>query len=105
MDIRSTQVTFKDVAGCEEAKEELKEVIDFLRILNFKIGSHGSQVALLVGPPGTGKTLLARAVAGEVRPFYSLSGADLLKCLLELVPPELGIFLNKLKKFSLYHFY
>jgi ATP-dependent metalloprotease FtsH len=73
------KITFNDVAGCVEAKEELKEVIDFLKQpkLFQKLGAKIPRGALLVGPPGTGKTLLARAVAGEAdAPFFSLSGAD-----------------------------
>jgi len=73
------KITFNDVAGCVEAKEELKEVIDFLKHpkLFERLGAKIPKGALLVGPPGTGKTLLARAVAGEADvPFFSLSGAD-----------------------------
>jgi cell division protease FtsH len=75
----TTGVTFADVAGCEEAKVELKEVIDFLKNPERykEIGAKIPKGVLLVGPPGTGKTLLARAVAGEAKvPFFSLSGSD-----------------------------
>jgi cell division protease FtsH len=73
------KVTFKDVAGVDEAKEELKEIIEFLREAQKfqKLGGRIPKGVLLVGPPGTGKTLLARAVAGEANvPFFSISGSD-----------------------------
>lgn len=76
---KETGVTFKDVAGQEEAKESLTEIVDFLHN-PAKYGTIGAKLpkgALLVGPPGTGKTLLAKAVAGEAKvPFFSLSGSD-----------------------------
>ncbi|MBO6134137.1 MAG: ATP-dependent zinc metalloprotease FtsH [Lachnospiraceae bacterium] len=76
---KNTGVTFKDVAGQDEAKESLQEVVDFLHNPGkyVKIGARLPKGALLVGPPGTGKTLLARAVAGEAHvPFFSLAGSD-----------------------------
>ena len=76
---KETGVTFKDVAGQDEAKESLQEVVDFLHnpAKYSKIGARLPKGALLVGPPGTGKTLLAKAVAGEAHvPFFSLAGSD-----------------------------
>src|SRR5713226_8459300 len=73
------KVTFKDVAGVEEAKEELAEIIEFLREPQKfqKLGGRIPKGVLLIGPPGTGKTLLARAIAGEANvPFFSISGSD-----------------------------
>jgi cell division protease FtsH len=75
----SNQVTFKDVAGCDEAKEELQEIVDFLRDPG-KFTALGARIpkgVLCIGAPGTGKTLIAKAVAGEAdRPFFSISGSD-----------------------------
>ncbi len=79
---KDTGVTFKDVAGEDEAKESLVEVVDFLHnpAKYSKIGAKLPKGALLVGPPGTGKTLLAKAVAGEAHvPFYSLAGSDFIE--------------------------
>ncbi len=79
---KDTGITFKDVAGEDEAKESLQEVVDFLHNPGryAKIGAKLPKGALLVGPPGTGKTLLAKAVAGEAHvPFFSLSGSDFIE--------------------------
>ena len=76
---KETGITFKDVAGQDEAKESLQEVVDFLHNPGkyTTIGAKLPKGALLVGPPGTGKTLLAKAVAGEAHvPFFSLSGSE-----------------------------
>jgi len=73
------RITFADVAGCDEAKEELKEVVDFLKdpAKFVKLGGKIPKGLLLMGPPGTGKTLLARAIAGEAKvQFFSISGSD-----------------------------
>ncbi len=73
------KVTFADVAGCDEAKEEVEEMVDFLRdpAKYQKLGGKVPRGALMVGPPGTGKTLLARAIAGEAKvPFFTISGSD-----------------------------
>ena len=79
LDENANAVTFADVAGCDEAKEEVNELVDFLRDpTKFqKLGGRIPRGVLLVGPPGTGKTLLARAIAGEAKvPFFTISGSD-----------------------------
>ncbi|RZI43017.1 ATP-dependent metallopeptidase FtsH/Yme1/Tma family protein [Herbaspirillum sp. HC18] len=79
LDEASNTVTFADVAGCDEAKEEVQELVDFLRDpTKFqKLGGRIPRGVLMVGPPGTGKTLLARAIAGEAKvPFFTISGSD-----------------------------
>ena len=79
LDENANAVTFADVAGCDEAKEEVNELVDFLRDpTKFqKLGGRIPRGVLMVGPPGTGKTLLARAIAGEAKvPFFTISGSD-----------------------------
>ena len=79
VDKENISITFQDVAGLEEAKEEVREIVDFLKspLKYTKLGGKIPRGAMLIGPPGTGKTLLAKAVAGEAKvPFFSLSGSD-----------------------------
>jgi len=82
-------VTFRDVAGCHEAKKEIMEFVDFLQDATrfTKLGAKIPKGALLCGPPGTGKTLLAKAVAGEAAvPFYSISGSDFIEMFVGVGP-------------------
>lgn len=79
LDQTNNQTTFADVAGCDEAKEEVTEIVEFLKDPSkfHKLGGRIPRGVLMVGPPGTGKTLLARAIAGEAKvPFYTISGSD-----------------------------
>ena len=79
LDKTNNKTTFADVAGCDEAKEEVAEIVEFLREPSkfHKLGGKIPRGVLMVGPPGTGKTLLARAIAGEAQvPFYTISGSD-----------------------------
>ncbi len=97
------RVSFKDIAGCQEAKEELKEVIDYLKNPKRfqKLGAKVPKGALLIGPPGTGKTLLARAIAGEASvPFYTLSGADFVEMFVGVGASRVRDLFDQAKKSS-----
>lgn len=100
---KETGVTFKDVAGEEEAKESLQEVVDFLHNPGkyAEIGAKLPKGALLVGPPGTGKTLLAKAVAGEAHvPFFSLSGSDFVEMFVGVGASRVRDLFGEAKKHS-----
>ena len=100
---KETGVTFKDVAGQDEAKESLQEVVDFLHnpAKYTQIGAKLPKGALLVGPPGTGKTLLAKAVAGEAHvPFFSLSGSDFVEMFVGVGASRVRDLFQEAKKHS-----
>ncbi len=95
------KVTFKDVAGIEEAKEELEEIIDFLKEPKkfTKLGGRIPKGVLLMGPPGTGKTLLARAIAGEAQvPFFTISGSDFVEMFVGVGASRVRDLFNQGKK-------
>ena len=101
MDENNNQITFSDVAGADEAKEEVKEVVDFLRDPQKfqKLGGRIPRGLLLVGPPGTGKTLLAKAIAGEAKvPFFSISGSDFVEMFVGVGAPRVRDMFENAKK-------
>jgi cell division protease FtsH len=98
---KSKKVTFEDVAGIDEAKEELEEIIDFLKDPKkfSRLGGRIPKGVLLVGPPGTGKTLLARAIAGEAEvPFFSISGSDFVEMFVGVGASRVRDLFNQGKK-------
>jgi len=98
-----SKTSFKDVAGCEEAKTELKEIVQFLKSPKkyLAIGAKIPRGALLLGSPGTGKTLLARAVSGEANvPFFSISGAEFVEMFVGVGASRVRDLFNQAKKFS-----
>ena len=103
------RVTFDDVAGIDEAKEELEEIVEFLRNPQkfSRLGGRIPKGALLVGPPGTGKTLLARAIAGEAGvPFFTISGSDFVEMFVGVGASRVrDMFEQAKKECSLYCFY
>ena len=105
----SGRVTFEDVAGVDEAKEELEEIVDFLRDPGRyqRLGGKIPRGALLVGPPGTGKTLIARAVAGEANvPFYTISGSDFVEMFVGVGASRVrDMFEAGQEEFSVHHLY
>ena len=103
LDENSNAVTFADVAGCDEAKEEVQELVDFLRDpTKFqKLGGRIPRGVLMVGPPGTGKTLLARAIAGEAKvPFFTISGSDFVEMFVGVGASRVRDMFDNAKKHS-----
>jgi cell division protease FtsH len=100
-DVKTVKTTFRDVAGCSEAKEELVEVVDFLKHPRKYVGI-GAKIprgVLLVGAPGTGKTLLARAVAGEAKvPFFSISGSEFVEMFVGVGASRVRDLFNRAKR-------
>jgi cell division protease FtsH len=103
------KVTFKDVAGIDEAKEELSEIVEFLRDPKkfTRLGGRIPKGVLLMGPPGTGKTLLGRAIAGEAGvPFFSISGSDFVEMFVGVGASRVrDLFMQGKKTCALHHFY
>ncbi|MFQ5356079.1 MAG: ATP-dependent zinc metalloprotease FtsH, partial [Mariprofundaceae bacterium] len=99
----TNRITFDDVAGCDEAKQEVTEIIDFLRDASkfTRLGGKIPKGALLIGPPGTGKTLLARAIAGEAEvPFFSISGSDFVEMFVGVGASRVRDMFEQAKKHS-----
>jgi ATP-dependent Zn protease len=106
LDENSNTVTFADVAGCDEAKEEVKEVVDFLKDPSKfqKLGGRIPRGVLMVGPPGTGKTLLAKSIAGEAKvPFFSISGSDFVEMFVGVGAARVRDMFENAKKNALHH--
>ena len=103
---KDKKVLFRDVAGLKEEKEDLVEVVDFLKAPEkyTQVGARIPKGVLLVGPPGTGKTLLAKAVAGEAGvPFFSISGSDFVEMFVASALPVSATCLRKEKTCAVYH--
>ncbi len=100
---KKNRIKFKDVAGCDEAKEEVKQLVDYLKEpLKFqKLGGKIPKGILMIGPPGTGKTLLAKAIAGEAKvPFFSISGSDFVEIFVGIGASRVRNLFNEAKKSS-----
>jgi cell division protease FtsH len=103
LDDSNNTVTFADVAGCDEAKEEVKELVDFLRDPQKfqKLGGRIPRGVLMVGPPGTGKTLLAKSIAGEAKvPFFAISGSDFVEMFVGVGAARMRDMFENAKKHS-----